>query len=185
MLESLVMTYGYAMIAAGTFLEGETVLLIGGYLAHAGYLALPWVIVTAFLGSFAGDQLFFFIGRRNGMAFLEKRPHWNVKAERVRSRLRQHQNILILTFRFLYGLRTVTPFLIGASGIRPVKFMLLNAAGAALWAVAVSLLGYGLGHTVALLFSEAHRCEMDGAIALAVIAALFWGWRYYREKRRG
>jgi len=183
MLESLVLSYGYAMIAVGTFLEGETVLLIGGYLAHAGYLALPWVMVTAFLGSFAGDQLFFFIGRKKGMAFLEKRPQWQLKSSRVLSLLHRRQNSVIVSFRFLYGLRTVTPFLIGASGVRPVKFMLLNAVGAAVWAVAVALLGYLLGQTVSLFIAEAHRYELYGALVIAVVAAAAWGWRFYRGRR--
>ncbi|WP_345985206.1 DedA family protein [Sulfurimonas sp. HSL-1656] len=182
MFETLVMTYGYAMIAAGTFLEGETVLVIGGYLAHAGYLELPWVIVSAFAGSFAGDQLYFFIGRRRGIALLEKRPRWQAKSERVRSLLHRRQNSVIVGFRFLYGLRTVTPFLLGASGISPAKFILLNAAGAALWAVAIALAGYLLGHTVTLFFAEAHRYALYGALAVALGAAAVWGWRIARRK---
>ena len=183
MLEALVMTYGYAMIAAGTFLEGETVLVIGGYLAHAGYLELPWVIVSAFAGSFAGDQLYFFIGRRKGMALLEKRPRWQAKSERVRALLQRRQNSVIVGFRFLYGLRTVTPFLLGASGIAPGKFMLLNAVGAALWAIVVALAGYLLGHTVALFFAEAHRYALYGALGIALIAMAVWGWRIAKRPR--
>ncbi|WP_345987885.1 DedA family protein [Sulfurimonas sp. HSL1-2] len=183
MLEALVMTYGYAMIAAGTFLEGETVLVIGGYLAHAGYLELPWVIVSAFAGSFAGDQLYFFIGRRQGTALLEKRPRWQAKSERVRALLQRRQNSVIVGFRFLYGLRTVTPFLLGASGIAPGKFMLLNAAGAALWAVAVALAGYLLGHAVTLFFAEAHRYALYGALFIAFVAMVVWVRRITKRKR--
>ncbi|MHC3994880.1 DedA family protein [Thiomicrolovo sp. ZZH C-3] len=183
MLEALVMTYGYAMIAAGTFFEGETVLVIGGYLAHAGYLELPWVIVSAFAGSFAGDQLYFFIGRKQGTALLEKRPRWQAKSERVRALLQRRQNSVIVGFRFLYGLRTVTPFLLGASGIAPGKFMILNAAGAALWAVVVAVAGYLLGHTVTLLFAEAHRYALYGALGAALIAVAVGGWRFFRRPR--
>jgi len=58
-LESIVDTYGYVAVLLGTFLEGETILVLGGFAAHRGYLALPWVIVAAFFGSLCGDQLFF------------------------------------------------------------------------------------------------------------------------------
>ena len=47
-LESIVDTYGYLAVLLGTFLEGETILVLGGFAAHRGYLALPWVIVAAF-----------------------------------------------------------------------------------------------------------------------------------------
>ena len=47
-LEILVSAYGYPALFIGTFLEGETILVIAGFLAHRGYLELPWVIVIAF-----------------------------------------------------------------------------------------------------------------------------------------
>ena len=49
---------------------------------------------------------------------------------------KQHQNLLILGFRFLYGLRSVTPFVIGMSGISWLRFALLNVIGAGIWASA-------------------------------------------------
>ena len=66
MLESLIANYGYAAVLIGTFVEGETILVIAGFAAHRGYLSLPWVILLAFAGSLAGDQLWFYVGRRSG-----------------------------------------------------------------------------------------------------------------------
>lgn len=108
-LETLISTYGYAAIGIGAFLEGETILILGGLAAHRGYLELPWVIVCAFLGTLFGDQLYFYIGRTKGKALLERRPHWKSKSEKVFLLLNRHQVWVILGFRFLYGLRTVTP----------------------------------------------------------------------------
>ena len=73
-LESLVDAYGYVAVLVGTFLEGETILILGGFAAHRGYMALPWVILAAFIGSLCGDQLFFFLGRWHSQAILSKRP---------------------------------------------------------------------------------------------------------------
>ena len=56
-LEHLIDAYGYLAILAGTFLEGETILILGGVAAKLGYLDLPWVIVCGFTGSLIGDQL--------------------------------------------------------------------------------------------------------------------------------
>lgn len=47
-MESLIENYGYLAILIGTFLESETILVLGGFIAHQGYLALPWVILAAF-----------------------------------------------------------------------------------------------------------------------------------------
>ena len=55
-LQNIIETYGYAVILIATFLEGETILILGGFVAHRGYLMLPWVILAAFIGSLCGDQ---------------------------------------------------------------------------------------------------------------------------------
>jgi membrane protein DedA with SNARE-associated domain len=58
-LDRLIDTYGYWVILVGTLLEGETILILGGFAAYQGYLALPGVILMAFMGGLCGDQLFF------------------------------------------------------------------------------------------------------------------------------
>lgn len=78
-LEEVVTHYGYIGILIGTFLEGETILIIAGFLAHRGYLELPFVIVAAFFGSLIGDQLYFYIGRFKGGEFIRKNLTGNQK----------------------------------------------------------------------------------------------------------
>jgi hypothetical protein len=81
--ESFVETYGYWALLFGTLVEGETILIIGGFLAHRGYLYLPWVVLAAFVGSLCGDQLYFLLGRKRGRALLQKRPWWQANIARV------------------------------------------------------------------------------------------------------
>ena len=116
-LEELIANYGYAAITIGTFLEGETILILGGISAHRGYLELPWVVVCAFVGGFFGAPAYFNIGRTRGEQFLRKRPHWKKKSEKVLTLMQTHQTALILGARFMYGLRTVTPFFIGVARV--------------------------------------------------------------------
>ena len=173
-MEHFVATYGYAAILLGTFLEGETILVIGGFLAHRGYLALPGVIAAAFAGTFAGDQLFFFLGRRGGIAGLEKRPRWKARSVRVFQLMQEHQLAIMLGFRFVYGFRTVTPFLLGASGVPALKFLPPNAVGGALWALCFGVIGYLLGHTLETLLGELKRLEIAVIVAIALVGAVAW-----------
>ncbi len=55
-LEHFIATWGYAAPVIGTFFEGETILVLGGFAAHHGYLHLPGVILSAFAGSLAGGR---------------------------------------------------------------------------------------------------------------------------------
>jgi membrane protein DedA with SNARE-associated domain len=62
--ELLIARYGLPAIFLGTMLEGETVVIIGGFLAHRGYLSLFGVIIAATIGTLLADQFFFFLGLR-------------------------------------------------------------------------------------------------------------------------
>ncbi len=184
-LEELVANYGYTAVAIGTFLEGETILLLGGFAAHRGFLELPWVIVCAFLGSFVGDQAFFYIGRTNGEKMLQKRPHWKAKSTRVLAMADKHQTWLILGFRFLYGLRSVTPFLLGAAKVSPVRFFFLNMVGAGVWSVAVGSLGYYFGYAIESVLGNIKRYEMGVFGVMAAVGLGFWLFRLLTKKRTG
>ena len=171
-LLQLVTDYGYYALFIGTFLEGETILVIAGFLASAGHLELFWVVISAFLGTFAGDQTFFYLGRLKGIAFLEKRPLWHSKTDKVFELLNRHQMKVVLGFRFLYGVRNVTPFVIGASRMHPGKFFVLNFLGALVWAIVVGYLGYQFGHLAEAMMGKIQKYEMYilGAIGC---------WRYF------
>ena len=56
MLEYLITTYGYPALFLGTFLEGETILIIAGIAAFEGMLDIHQAILTAFIGSMSGDN---------------------------------------------------------------------------------------------------------------------------------
>ena len=182
-LEELVANYGYAAIAIGTFLEGETILVLGGFSAHRGFLDLRWVIVCAFLGSFLGDQTAFYIGRFRGRTFLDKRPRWKAKSAKVLEMLERNQTLLILGSRFLYGIRTVTPFLVGAAKISPIKFFLLDMIGAFVWAVVIGGLGYTFGTAFEAALPYIKHYEKLFLIAFACIGLGFWVFRLLTRKR--
>lgn len=164
----LIQQYGYFAILLGTFLEGETILILGGVAAHLGSLDLFLVILTAFLGSSAGDQLYYFIGRWKGQRLLNHFPRWVGSAQKVFRLLERHKNVVILSFRFFYGLRNVTPFALGISRVETSRFVALNLIGAALWAVSFAIIGFLIG--------EAHERILGrgyGAVLLGVLVALF------------
>jgi membrane protein DedA with SNARE-associated domain len=185
LLEELIQRFGYLAILVGTFLEGETVLLLGGFAAHRGYLNLVGVMVAAFAGSLVGDWLYFEIGRRKGMAFLDERPAWRSRVGRTLQLVNTHQTLLILGFRFLYGIRTVTPFALGASGVSPLRFALLNVPSAAFWAVAFGGLGYALGNTLEAVMGNIRRYEHLVFAAILAAGALAWAWRRFGGRSQG
>ena len=183
-LEELISNYGYAAITIGTFLEGETILILGGISAHRGYLELPWVIVCAFFGGFFGDQAYFYIGRTRGAQFLSKRPHWEKKSEKVLRLMQSHQTALILGARFMYGLRTVTPFFIGVAKVSPVRFLVLDAIGALVWAIVVAYLGYAFGYVFEAMIPAIKHYEITFFSSIAGIGVAIWVIRQIGRRYR-
>jgi len=183
-LESIVDTYGYVAVLLGTFLEGETILVLGGFAAHRGYLALPGVILAAFIGSLCGDQLFFFLGRRHSQAVLARCPAWKARADQANRLLERFRTPFILIFRFLYGLRTVSPFVIGMSSVPARQFIPLNAIGALVWAVVVGTGGYLFGSALEVVIGEVKRYEVEALLAIAIIGILVWISHFYRRRKR-
>jgi membrane protein DedA with SNARE-associated domain len=181
-LKELLLDYGPLVVLLWTFFEGETVLLVAGFLAQKGYLSIEWCVLAAFLGSMLGDQLYFWIGRMFGAQIFEWRPSWHNKAERALGMLVRHQNVFILTFRFIYAVRNVASFAIGFAGVSFRRFAVLNAIAALVWALCFGYGGYYFGKTLKHFIGQAEQIE---AIALGVLVCLIGGiWLWRRAKRR-
>lgn len=172
----------YVILLVWTFLEGETIVIIAGIAAKDGTPKLWLVILAAFVGSLASDQLMLFLGRYKGQAFIAKRPAWQVRSQKVLDILHRHQTALILGFRFLYGLRNVTPLAIGMSKVSTRRFIILNVIGAAVWACSFACGGYLLGHALETFFkSRAHKLMILAGV-LGVVFVL-WLIRVIRRRK--
>lgn len=183
--EALVLAYGYPLLFIGIIFEGETFLLIGAFLAHRGYLSLPIVMAVAFASTVLTDQTFFWIGRTRGMTILTRHPEWESRVDKVRRLLEKYQLSLIVTFRFLYGLRILTPLVIGASGFSPRLFLSFNLVGAVIWVISIGLAGYAFGHAMEIILTDIRKYELWIVIGFFVIgtASIIGFWIINRLKR--
>jgi len=181
-LINLTNNYGelaYLVILVWTFLEGETIVLIAAAALSGGIIHLNvWmVLLVSFLGSFSGDQLWFAVGRRYGAGLLARWPSLEDKTAGVFRLLDRYNDLFILTFRFIYGLRNISPFAIGMTQVSRKRFLALNAAAAVTWANAFVWGGYFLGRALEKYLGQASQVAL-GIVALAVLA----GWLVGRLK---
>jgi len=184
-VEQLILLYGPAFIFVGTFLEGETIVVVAGFLSHQEFISPVVVSISAFLGSFLGDQLWFFLGRRHASYPLVRRVTQRPLFKTVMSAIESHPKKFILTFRFIYGIRTISPVAIGLSAIPAREFLFLNAIAAAVWAITFTALVYVFGRAIEAFFGNIkaieHKILIAAAIALAVFAAYFVGRRLWQR----
>lgn len=171
-IPALLDSYGYLAVLVGAFLEGETVLVLAGLAANRGYLDFYTVVVIATIAGFAGDQFFFFVGRRHGARILARFPSAEARALRFDALLARWHAPLIVAVRFMYGFRILGPILLGMGRVARWKFMVFNFIGAAIWAPTIAGAGYVFGSAIESVLAEVDGYEMWLFAAVIAVAVL-------------
>jgi membrane protein DedA with SNARE-associated domain len=181
--ESLLEQFGYLAVFFGTFLEGEAILVAAGFFASRGYLDISLVAVVAFAGAYLGHVFWFWLGRAHGVRLLDRFPgmkrHFG-KSVRVFER---YGAAAIIITQWLYGLRITCAVIIGMSRISLIKFLLYEAASCAVWAVAITALGYYFGRALQSMLGRVEHIEKYGLVIIVAIAVGFWLYHRWKEKR--
>jgi len=175
--------YGYIAILLVTFLEGESIVIVAGVLAYRGEMDFGLIVATAMLGSFLGDQLYFTLGQVFGTPMLKRFPGLEKRIAWAFGMVRRHETLFILSFRFVYGIRNISPFVIAMAGVPRLRFASLNVVAAALWAVTFTLAGYYFGKAVKVWFGE-YENAMLGVIAGLVALGLVIAWVRRRHSKK-
>src|SRR5436190_7284602 len=173
----------YLITLVWTFLEGETVVLFAGFAAAQG-LVDPWLLLgAAWLGSFAGDQCYFWLGRQFGVRLLDRFPRWRHGVDSALHWLERYDAGFILSFRFIYGVRNFSSFALGLSAVRWERFLWLNFTAAGVWAASFVGVGYFLGHAFRTVLGDVARSF--SLVMLGVFVAIGAGmWLLHRFQRR-
>nr|MBP7689199.1 VTT domain-containing protein [Thermoflexales bacterium] len=189
-LEQIVQTFGYLGLIAiifaesglffGFFLPGDSLLLTAGLLAWRvdpatghPFLSLPILLITLPIAAILGDNVGYWFGKKTG-------PHI---FNRENSRLFKRKNLLaakafydkhgaktIVLARFVPFIRTFAPIVAGAVEMEYRTFFTWNVLGGLLWAVGVTLVGFGIG----TVFGATVDPEtLDKYFLLLIIAVIF------------
>ena len=181
--------HGYWILFVGTFLEGEAILIMAGFLAFGGYLHITGVIATAFAGSFLGDQFYFYLGRFKGKGLL-RRFHTIARKFREALRLIEKYGIFVAFIsRYTYGFRIVLPIILGITTLPARTFLWINLISALSWATVFSLAGYLFGKSASLFLDDVSKYEhylmitLLGVIMTIWLAHLYHAWKIKKPAR--
>jgi membrane protein DedA with SNARE-associated domain len=182
-LETFVSDWGYLAILIGTFLEGETIVLVGGIAASQGWLEIGWVYAAAVSGSYAGDQAYLVATRLLGRPWVDKRPKLRARIQPVLRLLEKWGDLYVLIYRFIYGVRTVSAVAIGLTPYPIARFAVLNAVAVTIWALAFCAAGYFLGEAARHLVSDVEGLFKLLLAAGAAVLAAYLLYRLVRSRR--
>ena len=194
-LQEIARLYGYWAIFVGIALEnmgiplpGETITIVGGFLAGSGELDYWLVLSSAIAGAVLGDNFGYWVGRTGGWQLL-------VRVGRI-FRLQEHQleeakeryskNAVKAVFfgRFITLLRIFAGPLAGITRMPYRQFLLCNFGGAAVWASTIVSLAFFLGKVVSLEQIVRWVTQLGIAALLIVVAVILAPivWEYGQKK---
>lgn len=168
----------------GFVIPGETAALAGGAAASLGHVPLLAVLVTVIVAAIGGDSVGYEVGRVFGARLVGSRVmvRHQVGIEAAQDLLRRRGGVAVFLGRWTAFFRAVMPALAGTVRMPYRRFLVFNAAGGVLWAVAVVLAGYVAGSSYEHLASLVGRWT-GAAAALVVVAGLVWWLRRRRDRR--
>lgn len=162
----------YSLMFAYAASHSLLLALFAGYAAHAGALGFGTLIVVCWIGSFTGDVVRFWIGRRFGTRWLGGFPRIE-RAVRIAAQLAdRHYLWMILVHRYPHGIRGVAGIAYGMSRLPWSTFLALNFVAAGIWSCVVVSAGYAFGHLSEKVMSDASSGL--GVIMLIVFLGLSW-----------
>jgi membrane protein DedA with SNARE-associated domain len=128
----------------GVPLPEDVPLISGGWIIARGG-SLPLMIATGLAGILIGDSIIFRAGSTYGLRLLETRLGRHIPGERVAkiiSLFEKHGSKFIMVARFVPGLRAVTYFVAGTTGVPYWKFLTFDGIAACISAPAWVYLGW-------------------------------------------
>ncbi len=184
--------YRYLVIFLGTFIEGEVVLIAGGFLVYEGHLDFTVLVLLATLAAIVGDNIFYWLGRSQRVG--TRHPwaarllnfigeHRLFKGEEF---VRRHGGKSVFFIRFFYGLRYAGAMTAGLLGMEIGRFFFFNLIGSFIWAMIIGALGYVFGQSLEAIAKEVKLAEIGFLLVVAGLLAIYiLNKRNKRKKRQG
>lgn len=187
MVQDIAREYGYWAVFFGVLLEnmgvpipGETVTLVGGFLAGSKELNVWYVLGAATTGAILGDSSGYWLGYYGGWPLLVRVGRLLRVPETtlvgLRDRFSQNADKAVLFGRFVTLLRVFAGPLAGITRMPYPKFLLCNAIGALTWAAVMVGLTYFLGQLVPLETIMMWIAQFSGVVLGVVVVVIVIAW---------
>ena len=166
------------------FLPGDSLLLVAGALAALGGMDLFLLMGTLIAAAVSGNQVNYHIGRFIG----PKVFHWEdsrffnkAALQKTHAFYEKHGGKAVVISRFLPLFRTFVPFVAGVGTMGYGTFTAFNVAGATLWVVSLSLVGYWFGNEPWV--KQNLPAVIVGIIVVSMIPVVIGWWQHRRGEK--
>jgi membrane protein DedA with SNARE-associated domain len=169
LMEVILIKYGLIAVFIAASLEADVIPVLAGVAAHRGYFNPVFAVVAAGAGAFAGDCVWFYVGRHDlirknkllqrirprAEALFQRVGHWQVPASHV-----------------IYGTRIATMTFVGTRGTSFAKFSAIDATSCLVLTTILFSLGYALSASVSVILTDVKRVEFVLLFVVAVVGLI-------------
>jgi membrane protein DedA with SNARE-associated domain len=194
---ALIAQYGLLLIFLNVLVEQAGVpvpavptLVVAGALAASAQLSLPGVVLVTLLACLLSDLMWYWAGRRYGAGVMRVLCRISLSPDTCVRKSERHfqrwRGQVLLVAKFVPGLSTVAPPLVGAMGLPVSRFVLLDGLGSLLWACVAVGLGYIFNaqiDRVLAALANAGTFALEGVLGLLVLYILAKWWQRRRLLR--
>lgn len=186
--------YGYTLIFLGVLAENlglpvpsYPLLLVGAALAADLHFSLGGLLLVSAVAALAGDGAWYVLGRIRGRPILRTLCSLSLNPDSCVSRTEnlfvRHGLISLLVAKFFPGLNTIAPPLAGMLKVPPLRFVLYDLGGIAVWAGSALILGRTFRSQVEWVVEW---LSAFGRVGLLILVILLAGWVLLKwiERRR-
>lgn len=194
---SLLADHGYVVTFAFAFVEnifilgsvvpGETIQIAAGFVSNSGVLNPFGVWAFAFLGSFAGGNLSYFVGRRGGRPLIERTMRrFHIDEERLVAAevyFDKHGRPTVFLARWVAGFKNLAPAIAGMSKMPLGWFELYSFLGALVYTSALVAGGYFFGEYLPVVV-DVVKGSGWGALLIVLALVAYTRFRLWARERR-
>lgn len=168
-MEELIRDWGYIILFLYSFGGGFLALAVAGVLSFSGELNLFISMAVAASANIIGDQFLFYIARNNKAQAKQMMGKYHKYVEKTENMMVKLGSFAIILQKYIYGIKTLIPLVIGLTTYDTKKFLFFNIIGAVLWAAVVGYLSYSLGEVIINSAEEYKNYGIAFAIILIVL----------------
>jgi membrane protein DedA with SNARE-associated domain len=172
----------YILLFCGIFLEGELIFFSAVIAAHQGILNIWLVVIIAISATISSDFFYFNAGKYKAKKWLTK-SKFSEKIEKVNEKLYKHKNKMLFLYRFIYGMRILTPFVLGTQDMKLKTFMKYSVIGTLIWSLLIVSLGLAFGEFILNNLKHIEKIEYYTVGMLAGCGVIFLAYKWFYKKR--
>jgi len=178
-MEQFIQDWGYIALFLYSFGGGFLALAIAGAFASAGTLNIVVTIIVAAIANIIGSQFLFFLAKNNKSYAQNIMNNHKRKVALVKVWFNKYGSFIIVFQKYIYGIKTLVPIVMGLSLYNSFKFTVINIFASILWALVIGIVSYIAGE---ILLQYADNIKYIGMFT--VILVLFILIRSFKPKKK-